>query len=191
MYGRARHGAGDRGRRERRDRVAWYDDDAKSVLSWCTVGFAPYTARLTYRFRPPPEVAVFFEDGFAQVRDTDRPLTSLDYEFVVFGGLDETNDMRRVRRDVALKVLHALRDAESDLQTWRRNPLRDLLERLPLDAANLTATAAVVALAVDQLAQDPNVGTLRHASKSDCPQWSGRACRSHPPSVSRRPSQMS
>ena len=136
------------------------DDDAKSVLSWCTVGFAPYTARLTYRFRPRPEVAVFFEDGFAQVRETDRPLTSLDYEFVVFGGLDETNDMRRVRRDVALKVLHALPDAESDLQTWRRNALRDLLERLPLDAANLTATAAAVALAVDQLAQDPNVGTL-------------------------------
>jgi putative ATP-dependent endonuclease of OLD family len=34
-----------------------------------------------------------------------------------------------LRRRIALDILPALRDAESDLATWRRSPLRPLLER--------------------------------------------------------------
>lgn len=135
------------------------DDDAKAVLSSATIAYDPYVARLTYRFSPRPDVAIF-TDGELRVLTADRPLTPQDYEFVVFGGMDETNDMGRVRRDVALRVLHALRDAESDLQTWRRNPLRDLLEGLPLDPRNLSATATAMASAVAQLGLDPNVATL-------------------------------
>jgi putative ATP-dependent endonuclease of OLD family len=136
------------------------DDDAKAVLSDCTVGYAPYTARLTYRFAPRVEVAVVDSNGDVSLVQTERPLKPGDYEFVVFGGEVETNDVRRVRRDIALRVLPALRDAESDLQSWRRNPLRDLLERLPLDPANLKATANAIALAVQQLTKDPNVKNL-------------------------------
>lgn len=138
------------------------DDDAKAVLSSCTVGVHPLRARLTYRFSPRVEVETSEgDDQQVRVAEVDRPLTVHDYDFLVFGGADEGNDMRRIRRDVAIRVLHALRDAESDLQSWRRNPLRDLLERLPLDPSNLKATAGAIAGAVSQLSKDPNVGTLQ------------------------------
>ncbi|MFF7127216.1 AAA family ATPase [Streptomyces sp. NPDC008240] len=133
------------------------DDDAKSILSTATVDVAPYTARLTYRFARRTEIELSAD---ATVQATERPLTAQDYDFVVFAGTSETNDVRRIRREVALRVLPALRDAEADLHNWRRSPLRDLLERLPLDPANLQATATAIAAAVDQLTKDANVAKL-------------------------------
>ncbi|GHH42089.1 ATP-dependent nuclease [Lentzea cavernae] len=133
------------------------DTDAKSVLSAATVDFAPYTARLTYRFAPRTEVET--SDNGLQV--TKRPMTTQDYDFVAFAGTSETNDVRAIRREVAVRVLPALRDAEGDLHNWRRSPLRDLLERLPLDPANLEATASAIAAAVDQLTKDGNVTKLQ------------------------------
>ncbi|MEU8606042.1 ATP-dependent nuclease [Streptomyces parvulus] len=133
------------------------DADAKSILSSATVDFDPYVARLTYRFAPRSEVAT--ADG-SQVQPTGRPLTAKDYDVVVFAGDRETNDVRAIRREVALRVLPALRDAEGDLQNWRRSPMRDLLERLPLDPANLEATASAIATAVEQLTKDANVAKL-------------------------------
>ncbi|MGA5444302.1 ATP-dependent nuclease [Streptomyces griseoincarnatus] len=132
------------------------DDDAKGVLAAATVDYDPYTARLTYRFAPRTEI----DAAGRQTPVTGRPLTPQDYDFIVFGGDNESNDIRSIRREVVLRVLPALRDAESDLQYWRRNPLRDLLERLPLDPANLAATADAVAAAVDQLTKDTNITKL-------------------------------
>ncbi|MEV0434893.1 AAA family ATPase [Nocardia sp. NPDC050413] len=135
------------------------DDDAKSILSAATVDVDPYTARLTYRFAPRTVIDAT-DSGLKSIK---RPLTTQDYDFITFAGASETNDMRTIRREVALRVLPALRDAESDLQNWRRSPLRDLLERLPLDPANLQMTASVIAAAVDQLTKDDNIGKLeRH-----------------------------
>lgn len=137
------------------------DDDAKAVLSSCTVEVSPYTARLTYRFSPRAEIDP--RDG-AQL--AQRPLIAQDYEFIVFGGANEGTDVRPIRRDVAVRVLPALRDAESDLQNWRRSPLRDLLERLPLDTGTLTATSDAISAAVEQLTKDPNVSKLQqHLSR--------------------------
>lgn len=133
------------------------DDDAKSVLSSAIVNFSPYTARLTYRFAPRTEVEI--ADG-SSLQPTERPLTAQDYDFIAFAGDNETNDVRPIRREVALRVLPALRDAEGDLRNWRRSPLRDLLERLPLDPANLEVTASTIATAVDQLTKDGNVAKL-------------------------------
>ncbi|MER8236145.1 AAA family ATPase [Streptomyces sp. NPDC094049] len=133
------------------------DADAKSILSSATVDFDPYVARLTYRFAPRTEITT--ADG-SQVQPTGRPLTPKDYDVVVFAGDRETNDVRAIRREVALRVLPALRDAEGDLQNWRRSPMRDLLERLPLDPENLEATATAIATAVDQLTKDGNVAKL-------------------------------
>ncbi|MFE3170060.1 ATP-dependent endonuclease [Amycolatopsis sp. NPDC059090] len=130
------------------------DDDAKSVLSSATVDYAPYTARLTYRFAPLPEIEP------AGLQPSGRPLTAQDYDFTAFAGVSEANDVRAIRREVALRVLPALRDAEGDLHNWRRSPLRDLLERLPLDKANLQATASAIADAVGQLTKDDNVTKL-------------------------------
>ncbi|MDC6160143.1 AAA family ATPase [Achromobacter xylosoxidans] len=75
------------------------------------------TARLTYEFRPLP--------------DLDRdPETDADYEFICYGGESGTNAFgHQLRRRLAMDVLPALRDAEGDLATWRRSPLRPLLER--------------------------------------------------------------
>ncbi|MFG6294154.1 ATP-dependent nuclease [Streptomyces rochei] len=134
-----------------------HDDDAKGILSMATVDYAPYTARLTYRFAPRTEIETAAGPA---VQVTGRSLTAQDYDFVVFAGVSETNDVRRIRREVAVRVLPALRDAEADLHNWRRSPLRDLLERLPLDPANLEATVSAIATAVDQLTKDANVAKL-------------------------------
>ncbi|WAU78305.1 AAA family ATPase (plasmid) [Streptomyces sp. Qhu-G9] len=133
------------------------DADAKSILSTAVVAFDPYVARLTYRFTPRAEVATA---AGPRVEPTGRPLTAKDYDAVVFAGASETNDVRAIRREVALRVLPALRDAEADLHNWRRSPLRDLLERLPLDPVNLEATASAIATAVDQLTKDDNITKL-------------------------------
>lgn len=135
------------------------DDDAKSVLSTCTVAYAPYTARLTYRFFARTEITGI-DAAVQEVQPTGRLLTAQDYDYVVFGGESESTDVRTVRRYVAWRVLPALRDAEGDLRQWRRSPLRNLLERLPLDPANLEATTSAIDAAVDQLTQDANITRL-------------------------------
>jgi putative ATP-dependent endonuclease of OLD family len=90
---------------------------AKSVLADCIVEPDPLTACLTYQFRPRSGM------GSGQLGEGE-------YEFVVFGGNDEKNKVAvDVRRWLALMVLPALRDAETDLQAWRKSPLRPLLER--------------------------------------------------------------
>jgi putative ATP-dependent endonuclease of OLD family len=142
------------------------DDDAKATLTKCLVGADPYVARLTYRYSPRVDLGLFDDDG--QEREGEegteavRQLGPQDYDFVVFGGDDETYDVRSIRRYVAVKILPALRDVETDLYQWRRNPLRELLERLPLDSDNLEKTAGAISEAVAQLSQDPNVSTLEN-----------------------------
>jgi putative ATP-dependent endonuclease of the OLD family len=73
-------------------------------------------ARLSYVFRKKADI-----DG--------PPSSEADYEFKVYGGGDETRSIwNEVRRRICLDVLHALRDAEDELGTWRFSPLRPLLE---------------------------------------------------------------
>src|SRR5882762_1431821 len=75
-------------------------------------------SRLTYRFQPKAGL-----EG--------EPKSTGDYEYVIFGGLDPDNAIRSgLRRMLPLDVLAALRDAEKDLATWRRSPLRPLIESL-------------------------------------------------------------
>lgn len=136
------------------------DDDAKSVLSGCNITTAPYTARLTYTFKPRVAVPAAASAPAGSEGVASRPLTTFDYEYTISGGHDASADIRRVRNFVSLKLLHALRDAESDLRNWRRNPLRELLELLPLDPVNLQDTADAMQNAVDQLTSDPNVAAL-------------------------------
>lgn len=99
-----------------------FDDnpDLVATLADCLVDVGPPTvARLTYRFRPKASL-------------TGAPPQSLiDYEYVVFGGDDEDNAIGAVqRRQLPLDVQAALRDAEKDLASWRRSPLRPLIEEL-------------------------------------------------------------
>jgi putative ATP-dependent endonuclease of OLD family len=78
----------------------------------------PMVARLTYRFQPKAGL-----EG--------DPEGLADYECVIFGGSDP--DMAvggGVRRMLPLDIQGALRDAEKDLASWRRSPLRPLIEEL-------------------------------------------------------------
>ena len=92
------------------------NDDQLASLAEHLVETTPMVARLTYVFRAK---------GTAT-----PPLAADDFEFLVFGGDREDNHIGYdVRRRLPADVFHALRDAESDLASWRRSPLRPLLER--------------------------------------------------------------
>lgn len=79
------------------------DDDAETV-------------RLTYEFRPRPDL-----EG--------EPASEDDFEFVCYGGESEAKRFGHdLRRRITMDLLPALRDAEGDLATWRRSPLRPLIE---------------------------------------------------------------
>lgn len=73
-------------------------------------------ARLSYIFRKRAEV-------------TGAPTSEADYEFKIYGAGDETRSVSSyLRRKICLVLLHALRDAESELAVWRTSPLRPLLD---------------------------------------------------------------
>lgn len=93
----------------------------------------PHTVRLTYEFRP--------KQGL-----DDAPASDDDYEFVCFGGEDESKKFGfELRRRIPLDMLPALRDAEGVLSSWRRSPLRPLIERatanVPLEDLQEVGTA--------------------------------------------------
>ena len=73
-------------------------------------------SRLTYVFGPISA-------------ENDGTPTESDFDFFIYGGDDQDNRVgAEVRRRLPLDVLGALRDAESDLASWRRSPLRPLLD---------------------------------------------------------------
>lgn len=112
------------------------------------------TARLTYLFRPKTPLP------------NGRPLAIGDYEFLTFGGDNEANQVGyRERRWLALEVLPALRDAESDLSSWRRSPLRPLVDRLAVADHTLQAVAVALDAATDQLLSEQDVQTLEKEIK--------------------------
>src|SRR2546425_3305776 len=97
--------------------ITHFDDNADLValLGGHLVSGNPLIARLTYRFQPKPNIA--------------QPTGEGDFEFVVYGGDRPDNVVSgEVRRRIPVVALEALRDAESDLERWRRSPLRPLLE---------------------------------------------------------------
>lgn len=98
-------------------------------------------ARLSYVFRKKLDVI-------------GAPSSEVDYEFKVYGGGDETRSVRNeVRRRICLDVLHALRDAEGVLGTWRSSPLRPLLEDAigNVPQSDLDNIAIKIASATEQL----------------------------------------
>lgn len=102
-----------------------FDDNADLIAvlvdSLIDVG-PPVVARITYRFKPKAAL-----NGKA-------PQSLSDYEYLIFGGNDEENSVSPLqRRQLPLDVQVALRDAEKDLSSWRRSPLRPLIEELTSD----------------------------------------------------------
>lgn len=108
----------------------------KAALADCSVKQSPLTSRLTYRFSP----------------DRGPGDEILDYSWTIYGGNDEKNELRASRRrEVALSVLPALRDAEAGLRSWRGSPLYELARLLDIDPDDLEAVATAVAEANDHL----------------------------------------
>ena len=119
------------------------------LQSFCIPGQGLNTARLTYRFRPKPSLP------------KDKEPTIEDYEFVVFGGLDEKNRVDfDIRRWLPIEVLPALRDAESDLAAWRNSPLRPLVERLTVPDPVLYDVAGEIDRATSKLLAESDVKQL-------------------------------
>jgi len=92
------------------------DMDVLALLTDFRLDDDAHTARLTYEFRPKPELE-------------HDPAAAEDYEFICYGGESEAKEFGyRLRQRIGLDVLPALRDAEGDLAVWRRSPLRPLIE---------------------------------------------------------------
>jgi putative ATP-dependent endonuclease of OLD family len=99
------------------------------------------TARITYRFSPEPALG---KEGNEEER--------FSYGFRVYGGDDETQVFGyQQRRWIPLQVLPALRDAEGDLSSWRKSPLRPLLERLNVSKDQLESAAGKIDEATQEI----------------------------------------
>lgn len=125
------------------------NDNLLTVLGGSLVDTEPpVVARLTYMYRP--KVAL---GGVA-------PKTLADYEFLVFGGINEDNVFTAARRrELPMDYLFALRDAEGDLLNWRRSPLRPIIEELTarLDEKTREELQQLVSNAQSTLSQRPEV----------------------------------
>ena len=122
------------------------DKQAMALLGDFLIGTGPSVARLTYAYRPRPLV--------------EAPSSEADYEVALYGG--ERDDQRvdwDVRRYVSLRVLPALRDAESDLGS-ARSPLRRLLARVDLDPNQLAAAQGSIAGAGEALLLDGGIAAI-------------------------------
>ncbi|HEY3468871.1 MAG TPA: TOPRIM nucleotidyl transferase/hydrolase domain-containing protein [Amycolatopsis sp.] len=122
------------------------DTAAEATLDGCFVSLTPLVARLAYTYRPRVDP-----------QQVDRPLTRDDYDFDIVGGPDGDRDARRVRRDVSLSVLPALRDAADALSRYRGSPLQELLDAHPPAPSALEAAAKGIQEVMDELATDKQV----------------------------------
>lgn len=87
-----------------------------TTLSDALVQQEPLRARLTYRFAP-------LDTG------VDEPSGKVKYRSTIYGGDNEDLPVDvDLRGYLYLAFLPALRDVESDLNSWRKSPLRVLLE---------------------------------------------------------------
>lgn len=121
------------------------DVNVVAVLGDYLIQLDPPVARVTYRFAPRTDLG-----RVAQTLD--------DYEHTVFGGTDPENHVRGdLRRRMPFLMVHALRNAEADLRSWRSSPLRPLLDRVgnKLDAAALKALATQLTALTAQLGNEP------------------------------------
>ncbi len=125
------------------------DDNLLTILGDCLVEHEPMTARLTYVFQPIPTLS-------------GDPQKESDYEFLIYGGDRPENRVGyEIRSRIPLDLLPALRDTEADLNSWRRSPLKPLLERVAsqIDRVDLETLAekiseATTAVSETSLVQD-------------------------------------
>jgi putative ATP-dependent endonuclease of the OLD family len=104
------------------------NEGAQAILSDCIVNKSPLTAQLTYEYRAKKSLERLEGD---KLKEAVAALDEDDYDFIVYGGADESNRIgSEIRKWITLVLLPALRDAEGNIQSWRRSPLRPLLDRV-------------------------------------------------------------
>jgi putative ATP-dependent endonuclease of OLD family len=119
------------------------DPNILSVLTDFRLDADPHTVRLTYEFRPKADLKY-------------GPASEDDYEFICYGGQSEAKRFgHELRRRIPMDLLPALRDAEGDLASWRRSPLRPLIESAfsGVDRADLDKIKEAIEHATDELTQ--------------------------------------
>ncbi|MEU7525971.1 AAA family ATPase [Saccharothrix sp. NPDC042600] len=96
--------------------IVEFEDDKRLIaaLKDALLAEDPMRARLTYRFAPV---------------DVGDLTVKQKYRGTVYGGNDSERSIPAdVRSYLYLVFLHALRDVEADIKSWRRSPLRALLQ---------------------------------------------------------------
>jgi len=93
-------------------------------------------------------------------RELDNPEQSGpdDYDFKIYPGNnpDDSFNIREFRKNIPLQVISAIRDIARDTQSWRRSPLRQLVELTGLEVKQLQPFAdRVRAVSNDVLDLDP------------------------------------
>jgi putative ATP-dependent endonuclease of OLD family len=129
------------------------NENQLAMLAEHLVAPVPMTARLTYAFQPLGTL-----EG--------EPTKESDYEFVLYGGdKPENRVLFDVRRRLPIDLLPALRDAEGDIENWRRSPLRPLLDAVAaqIDRDQLQVLAAGISGATEIVAENDKVQALVNA----------------------------
>jgi putative ATP-dependent endonuclease of OLD family len=126
------------------------DERYLTVLGDFLISADPMVARLTFECGPASS------DGTNEV-------TQSDYEFFIYGGdRPETPIGSEFRRRIPMDLLSALRDAEGDLASWRRSPLRPLLDEVAgrIDPEALEKIAMGITNATAAVTATPEIATL-------------------------------
>lgn len=129
------------------------DMDVLALLTDFRLDGDPHTARLTYEFRPKPDLE-------------HDPDAAEDYEFLCYGGESEAKEFGyRLRQRIGLDVLPALRDAEGDLAVWRRSPLRPLIEDAfrEIERKQLDEIAEAIEEATDKIKEFDEIKELEES----------------------------
>jgi putative ATP-dependent endonuclease of OLD family len=93
------------------------NEEQLAVLAEHLVQPEPMIARLSYEFGSIPGL-------------DHAPSKDDDFEFTSYGGDRKENRVGYdLRKRIPMEVLHALRDAESDLARWTKSPLKPLIDR--------------------------------------------------------------
>lgn len=137
--------------------------DVLAVLTDYRLDGDPKIVRLTYEFRPRADL-----EG--------DPATDDDFEFICYGGESEAKRFgHELRRRITMDVLPALRDAEGDLATWRRSPLRPLIENAVkgIDREDLEEIGKAIEQATTKITEFDEVSDLEEAIGKLFTQMSG------------------
>ena len=132
--------------------ITQFDDNLNvlAVLTDFRLNNDPNTARLSFEFRSKTDLK-------------NGPSTDADYEYVCYGGEDESRRFGHdVRRRITIDVLPALRDAERDLRSWNRSPLRPLVETAvkSIGTDDLTTIGEAIEAATCRITEFEDVQTL-------------------------------